>query len=370
MSAKNEKPDTKLLHGAWRPASLKDLVPPIQLATVFEHDPKGYGHQKYGYSRSNNPNREQLETLIADLEGGAQAFAFSSGMAAVQSVLELVRFGGRVLIPSDVYHGSRALFKLYEQKKRIELHQYATESALTDLNTADLVWVETPSNPMLNLTDIAEIRKHAGPKPIICVDNTWMTPLLQQPLMHGADLVLHSSTKYLGGHSDLLGGLVISATDFSRADELRQWQITAGAVPSPFDCWMMLRSLKTLDVRLQRQMQNAIKLASWLNDHVAVSRVYFPGLSEDLIKPQMKGPGAMISFEVKGSEQQTLEVVSASSLILRATSLGGVESTWEHRRSTEGDGSETPASLIRLSVGIENVDDLTDDIEQALTVVG
>jgi cystathionine gamma-synthase len=180
---------------------------------------------------------------------------------------------------------------------------------------------------------------------------------------------VHSSTKYLGGHSDILGGAVVSSVEFSRSEEIRNWQITAGAVPSPFDCWMMIRSLKTLDVRLKRQVENAERLAERLAAHPKVSKVYYPGLSESVIKGQMLGKGAMISFEIDGDWKQSLHVVNSSKLILRATSLGGVESTWEHRKSTEGELSKTPETLIRLSVGIENINDLWTDISQALTAV-
>jgi cystathionine gamma-synthase len=236
-----------------------------------------------------------------------------------------------------------------------------------------LLWLETPSNPMLLITDIASVCELAGEKVAVCVDNTWPTPVNQRPLKIGAGLVVHSTTKYLGGHSDLLGGAVIAREQSNLFKRVRDIQGIAGAVPSPSDCWLLSRSIRTLPYRVRAHNDNAKQVAEFLEEHDQVDNVYYPGLPShagyELAQKQMIGFGGMISFLVKGTESQTREVVENSKLVTPATSLGGVESTWEHRLSSEGEDSQTPANLIRISVGLEHPSDIKEDLSYALSIL-
>jgi len=234
-----------------------------------------------------------------------------------------------------------------------------------------LIWIETPSNPLLYITNIEETCALANEKGILtCIDNTWATPVNQLPLGLGADLVLHSTTKYFGGHSDILGGAVIAKARDDFFQRIAEVQKIVGAVPSPRDCWLLARSTKTLSYRMEGHNRNAAKIAEFLDDHLKVEKVFYPGLKShpghEIAKGQMRNFGGMISFLIQGEADDTLKVVAGSKLIKRATSLGGVETTWEHRRSSEGEGSETAENLIRISVGLEHPDDLLEDLEQAL----
>jgi cystathionine gamma-synthase len=373
MSATSRRPETTCIHTAWRPdASHPSVTPDLTLSTVFEHGAGGFGERSLGYSRHANPNRTQLESVLASLESAAACAAFSSGAAAITAVFQALKPGDDVLISDDVYSGTRAIANLIMTQWQLRIRYVQPENMLAEVTPATrLLWLETPSNPMLRIADIKSIATAARARSILTlVDNTWATPLLQQPLLLGADLVVHSATKYLGGHSDILGGAVLAADAEGIFKQIRIIQTFGGAVPSPFDCWLLVRSIKTLPLRLERQVANAQRIASFLEGHPLVEKVFYPGLAShpnfDLAQTQMRGPGAMISFQVKGGRAEALKTVGASKLIIHATSLGGVESTWEQRATSEGPLSQTPQNLIRLSVGAEYAEDLIEDISQAL----
>ncbi len=352
------------------------VMPPITLSTTFARDGNGGLPSGYIYTRSSNPNRAQLETALAVLEAGKTALAFSSGQAALAAVLHALNPGDHLLYPVDLYHGTRNLIQ--NEFARWGLRADAVE--MSDLEQVAaawrpetrLIWVETPSNPQLRISDIQAIAELAHAHGAICaVDNTWATPVWQTPLTLGADLVMHSTTKYLGGHSDVLGGAVIwgESLDASFADRLSAWQNLGGAVPSPFDCWLLLRSLATLPYRVRAQTEHAGRITEYLAGRKDVVRIHYPGLREhpahDLAARQMRGFGGMLSFEVEDAAR-AMRLASAVRLFLRATSLGGVESLIEHRASVEGPGSPTPAGLLRVSIGLEHPDDLLADLAAAL----
>jgi cystathionine gamma-synthase len=349
---------------------------------VFRHPEQGLSDENWSYTRLDNPNRSQLERTLASLEGGSEALVFSSGMAAVQAAFHILEPGDHVLLPDDLYHGVRNLIR--DQYARwgltfdfVDMTRSGDVAAAATAKTR-MLWVETPSNPMLRISDIRALAQLASDRGwISVVDNTWTTPVIQRPLELGADIALYSTTKYLGGHSDVLGGALVvrGGTDFQPVvDRLRLLQRQAGAVASPFDCWMMLRSLKTLHVRIRSQCAGAALIAEKLAAHPAVEKVHYPGLGDyrvsEAAAAQMDMSGAMISFQVRGNEAATLRVVSAASLVIPATSLGGVETTWEHRKTSEYEGTSTPENLIRLSVGLEHPDDIWSDIDQALRAAG
>ena len=364
-------PQTRLLHPKNTFFETKrSIAEPWVPSTIFEHDTDGYHPEKFNYNRAGNPNREYLEQILADLEMGEVAYAFSSGVAAVHAVLENVPRNSTIIAPTDLYHGARALMEELAHRGNFKVvyvdfrNVFNIQKALNE--SVSLVWCETPSNPLFHICDIAAIKKILPDNVLLAVDNTWLTPLLQQPLTLGADISVHSTTKYMGGHSDILGGALMFKQKNAFAEKVGTWQKMAGAVPSTFDCWLLTRSLKTMPIRLEKACDNAEHIAKWLNDHPRVRKVHYPGLMTDLPKNQMLRFGAMISFEVSGSEEDALHVVSSSKLIRRATSLGGVESTWEHRLSTEQWKTHTPETLIRFSVGIEYIDDLVEDLTVAL----
>ena len=353
----------------------KAIVPAIHTSTVFEHSKKGHREGDLNYTRHSNPNRLQLEALLAGLEGGQACAAFSSGVAAATGVFQSLSPGDHILMPSDVYAGNRSLLEKIMQPWGLEVDYIdMTEppkvgGAIKE-NTR-LIWIETPSNPMMNITDIEAVCKLAKEKNILtCVDNTWPTPINQLPLELGADLVLHSTTKYFGGHSDILGGAVIAKSANGIFERIREVQQLGGGVPSPRDCWMLCRSTRTLPYRMRGHNEHAMHLAKFLQNHPKVEKVFYPGLAthagHEVAKKQMSGFGGMISLLVSGGADEALSIVAGSRLIKRATSLGGVETTWEHRRSSEGEGSQTPENLIRISVGLEHPDDLMEDLERAM----
>lgn len=353
----------------------KAIVPPLTSSTIFELDEEGYQSGDLNYTRDQNPNRAQLENLLADLEEGEDCAAFSSGVAATAAVFQALRPGDHVLIPDDVYHGTRKLIKELLEPWGLEadhINMTAPENVAGAIrDNTRLIWVETPSNPMFLISDIEKIANIAKEKDIlVCVDNTWPSPVNQLPLTLGADLVVHSTTKYFGGHSDILGGAVIAKSGEGIFGKIREIQKMAGAVPSPRDCWLLCRSIRTLPYRMRGHNDNAGHLARFLQNHPRVEKVFYPGLAthsgHEVAKEQMSGFGGMISFLVKGGREEAIQTVAGSRLIKRATSLGGVESTWEHRRSSEGDDSTTPQNLIRISVGLEHPDDLMEDLERAL----
>ena len=371
--------ETRAIHAGQEPDdSTGAVVTPISLSSTFVQSAVGV-HQGYEYARSANPTRAALEACLASLEGAAHGLAFASGMAAEDAVLRLLAPGERVVLPDDAYGGTfRLVAKIYGPA--------GTPWTAADLTSLDalgaawrddtrLVWVETPTNPMLTIVDIAAIvdLAHARGAKVV-VDNTFATPYLQQPLELGADIVVHSTTKYLGGHSDVIGGFV-AVRDDELAEQLAFVQNAAGAVPSPFDCWLVLRGLKTLAVRMDRHCHNARAITALLAEHPAISRVLYPGLPDhagyDLARRQMSDFGGMVSFLAAGGEQAALSIVAATKVFTLAESLGAVESLIEHpARMTHASVVDSPLAvdpaLVRLSVGLETTSDLVDDLRAAL----
>ncbi len=358
------------------------VVPPIQMSTTFKQDGVGGLRSGYEYGRSGNPTRGALEAAIAALENGTHGLAYASGLAATQNVFYLLEPGDRLLMSDDVYGGT---WRLADKVWR----RYGIETDAVDLRDLDavaaafgserpprMVWIETPSNPLLKVIDISAVARLAAVAgAITVVDNTFATPYLQRPLESGADLVLHSATKYLGGHSDVIGGLVVTRSD-ELAERLRFHQNAAGAVPSPFDCFLVMRGLRTLAVRMERACANALVLALWLAERPEVTSVNYPGLSDgataELVERQMRLPGAMLSFEHAGGEEAARRFAGATRLFTLAESLGAVESLIElpapmTHASVSDSPLAVPDSLVRLSVGIENVDDLRGDLEAAFS---
>ncbi|WP_033323702.1 cystathionine gamma-synthase [Streptomyces yerevanensis] len=356
------------------------VVPPIYQVSTYKQDGVGGLRGGYEYSRSANPTRTALEENLAALEGGRRGLAFASGLAAEDCLLRtLLSPGDHVVIPNDAYGGTFRLFAKVVSRWGVEWSvadtsdPAAVRAALTP--KTKIVWVETPSNPLLGITDIAavaQIAREAGAR--LVVDNTFASPYLQQPLALGADLVVHSLTKYMGGHSDVVGGALV-VNDEGLGEELAYHQNAMGAVAGPFDSWLVLRGIKTLAVRMDRHSENAAKVAEMLSRHARVTRVLYPGLAEhpghEVAAKQMKAFGGMVSFQVAGGEEAAVEVCNRAKVFTLGESLGGVESLIEHpgrmtHASVVGSALEVPADLVRLSVGIENVDDLLQDLTQAL----
>jgi cystathionine gamma-synthase len=376
MKLERMKLETLAIHAGRMPDPATGAVrEPIHLSTTFERAPDGSYPRGFSYTRAGNPNRASLETAVAAIEGGAAAVAYASGSAATLAAFSLATPGGRIVCSSDCYHGS-----LRQLRELLPRWGVAVEFVdTTDLpavraalaRPASLLWLETPSNPLLKVSDIAALAglAHAGGALLGC-DNTFATPVLQRPLELGADLVMHSSTKYLGGHGDVMGGALV-LRDVGLLGRLQEFQSCGGGVPSPFDCWLVLRSLATLPLRVRAQAVNAHAVATFLSAHPGVENVHYPGLAthpgHTLASRQMQGGyGAVVSFTVPGGALQALDVVARATVFTRATSLGGLESLIEHRASIEGPESTTPANLIRLSVGLEHIDDLTADLDQSL----
>ncbi|MEM8560376.1 MAG: PLP-dependent transferase, partial [Bacteroidota bacterium] len=356
------------------------IVPPIHLATTFERAPDGSYPSGYQYSRSENPNRQALEVALADLEGGdldddIACVAFPSGMAAIFAVLQTLAPGDHVVAPRDAYYNVALLLRDHFARwgLGVSFADMTAPHRVAAAMTPDtkLVWIETPSNPLLDITEIAAVAEvaHAGGALVAC-DNTWATPLLQRPLALGADLVVHATTKYLAGHSDVTGGAVIVRSQPETVERLRTVQRVAGVVPAPLDCWLVLRGMRTLAVRMRAHVDNALALAHFLDVHPSVERVHYPGLPTDpgytTAAKQMDGFGGMLSFVVRDGEAPARTVANRLQLFTQATSLGGPESLVEHRASVEGPTSLAPPGLLRLSVGLEHPDDLTADLAQAL----
>jgi cystathionine gamma-synthase len=371
------KIETIAIHsGAGRDPVTGAVREAIQLSTTFERDADGTYPRGYSYARGGNPNRDSLEATVAALEQGAEAFAFSSGSAASLAVFSLAAPGGRILCSEDCYHGTaRQLRELLPAWGLRADFVDTTEVAAVERALepgAELVWLETPSNPLLRISDIGRLAElcHTNGALLAC-DNTFSSPVLQRPLELGADLVMHSSTKYLGGHSDVLGGIVVSRQQDEASRRLRDFQSTGGGVPSPFDCWLLSRSIATLPYRVRAQAASALELARRLRGDRRLEALHYPGLEDHpghaLALRQMPGGfGAVMSLQVRGSGTEAMAVVARTQLFTRATSLGGVESLIEHRASIEGPLTRTPANLIRLSIGLENVEDLYEDLDQAL----
>ncbi|MBI2512330.1 MAG: aminotransferase class I/II-fold pyridoxal phosphate-dependent enzyme [Opitutae bacterium] len=370
--------ETLAIHAGRAPDPATGAVTPnLIFSSTFARDDQGQLLGGHIYSRTSNPNRTAVETALAALEGGAHGLAFASGQAASAAIFAALAPSDRVLLPDDLYHGTRYLATNEFGRwglvaEFIDTSDLAAVAAALQ-KPARVVWLETPSNPRLKISDlaaVAQLARAAGA--LVVADNTWATPVLTQPLALGAHIVLHSTTKYLGGHSDLLGGALVLGTD-APADlvtRLRSWQNLAGAVPAPFDCWLLLRSLSTLPLRVRAQSATAANLAAWLAGHPKIERVYYPGLSSHpnhtVATQQMSAFGGMLSFEVRGGHDAAKAVACRVQLITQATSLGGVESLIEHRRPVEGPASVTPPGLLRFSVGLEHLEDLRADLAQAL----
>jgi cystathionine gamma-synthase len=374
--------ETRAIHAGQEPDPLTGaVVPPVHFSTTFAQDAVGE-HKGYEYARSGNPTRSALETCLAALEGAAHGLAFSSGLAASDCLLRQLTAGDHVLLSDDAYGGTYRLVAKVLAPTGIT---FSTVD-LTDLkavrqawqDTTRLVWIETPTNPTLRIVDIAAIAEEAHRRGALCVvDNTFATPYLQQPIALGADVVVHSSTKYLGGHSDVVGGF-LALNDDELSERLGFLQNAAGAVPGPLDCYLVLRGVKTLAVRMDRQCANAMEIAEYLDTHAAVSQVMYPGLAAHpghaLADHQMWGFGGMVSFITAGGEPAALKVAASTRLFTLAESLGAVESLIEHparmtHASVEGSPLAVDPGLIRLSVGIENISDLLEDLEAALATV-
>lgn len=355
------------------------VIAPIHLSTTFERDPDGSYPRGFLYSRNHNPNRNSLEAALAALEGGSSCAAFGSGLAAIAAIFQGLQPGDHVVAPKDIYHGTANVLKHLFAKWQV----HTTFVQMTDLDAVKaamrpstrIVWVETPSNPLLQCVDIAALAEICGSAKNVrlIADNTFASPVLQNPLALGCQMVMHSTTKYLGGRSDVLGGAVVAREDDEHFAQLRTVQLFGGAVPSPFDCWLVMRSLSTLSYRMKAHCANTRQLAEFLETHPKVSAVHYPGLTSSpfhaLAKKQMSDFGGMLSFELAGGKEAAMGVAAKVEIFTRATSLGGVESLLEHRASIEGPESTTPQGLLRVSVGLEHADDLIEDLEQALDQV-
>lgn len=354
------------------------VIPPIYLSTTYERDADGSYSRRYGYIREENPTRKALEDMLCALEGGAVAASFSSGMAATMSVMQALSPGDHVIAPRDVYFGMGELLRDFFTRWNL----VASFVDMTDLEQVrqvlrrdtKLVWVETPSNPLLRITDIAQVSALAHESgALVACDNTWATPVLQRPFTLGADLVMHATTKYLGGHSDVLGGAVIAKEDTPFFQRIRFIQKEGGAVSSPFDCWLTLRGIRTLPYRVRAHAENAMAVAAFLSEQPQVTAVHYPGLAmhpqHELAKRQMARFGGMISLQVQGGKEAAMAVAAKVQLFTRATSLGGPESLIEHRASIEGPKTQVPDDLLRLSIGLEHPADLIEDLGQALAAL-
>jgi cystathionine gamma-synthase len=370
--------DTLCVHSGRAPeASTGAHAPPIHLSSTFERDADGSFSRGFDYARDANPNRNQLEDALAALELGSAAVAYASGTAAIAAIFQALEPGDHVLVTEDVYYGVRRFLDeiMARWGLRASYVDFTDRKAVLGAfqSGTRLLFAETPSNPLARISDIAALGRIAHERQAVLVcDNTWATPVLQRPLDLGADLVVHSGTKFLGGHSDAMLGVVV-ARDAQSAlvARLRSAQRLAGAVPSPFACWLVLRSLDTLALRVRAQSANALHLARMLASRPDVEAVHYPGLEGDpghaAARRQMHGGfGGVLSFEVSGGKPRAMAVAARLRTIVRATSFGGTHTTIEHRRSIEGPDSATPDSLLRLAVGIEAAQDIAEDLTQAL----
>jgi cystathionine gamma-synthase len=351
------------------------LSPPLHMATTFEHGPAGERRAGYEYQREGNPTQDRLEAALAALEGGAAALAYGSGMAAMNGLLESLPHGAHLLIPADCYTGLRVLTREFLPERGISAT--AVDMAnLDDVRAAlrpetRLVWAETPSNPQLQVGDIAALAGIAhGHGALLACDNTFATPVLQRPIGLGADVVMHSTTKYLSGHSDVMGGALVFARRDALHDAVAHRRHITGAILAPFSAWLTLRGCRSLPARMAWHCANARAIAAFLAGHASVAQVHYPGLAShpghDIAASQMSDFGAMLSFRPKGGREAALRVAGALRLIINATSLGGPETLIEHRASVEGAHPVSPPDLLRLSIGLEHMDDLLADLAQAL----
>lgn len=356
-------------------AGTRDVTPAIHLSTTFQKADDGSLPGGYLYGRTNNPNRENLEKALAALEGGAAALAFSSGSAATLALFQSLHPGDHVVAPEDAYYGTAVLL-------RNHLDSWGLKSSFVDMRdlaaveravtpATRLIWAETPSNPLLTVCDLRSIAAIAKqPGALFACDNTWATPLFQRPLELGADVVMHSITKYLSGHSDVTAGALIFKNADSLFEKARSIQREGGAVPSPFECWLTLRGLQTFPYRVRAHSENAQRVAEFLSREPKIEAVHYPGLpshpGRKIATAQMSGFGGMLSIQVKGGQAEAFKLAAAVRLFTHATSLGGTHSLIEHRASVEGPNTHTPANLLRLSIGLEHADDLIEDLKNAL----
>jgi len=374
---------TRVIHGGQQfDPSTGAVMPPIYTTSTYAQKSPGK-HQGFEYSRSQNPTRFAYERSVADLENGSHGFAFASGMAAIATILDLLQPGDHIVTMHDVYGGT---YRLFENVRKRSAGLAFSFVDLTDHQAAEaairpetkMIWVESPSNPMLHLVDLAFIAKLANKHKLLAVtDNTFATPILQQPLDVGFDIVVHSATKYLGGHSDVVGGVAV-VNDKKLAEQLGYLQNAVGAIAGPFDSYLALRGIKTLAVRMQRHCENAMQLAQWLSTHAKIKKVHYPGLPDhpqhELAKQQMRGFGGMISAELDTDLAGTVKMLERCNIFTLAESLGGVESLIEHPAIMTHASIPAPEraklgikdNFIRLSVGIEDADDLQADLENAL----
>lgn len=377
------KQATKFIHAGMEPdPSTGAIMTPIYQTSTYVQDAPEV-HKGYDYSRASNPTRTALETACAEIENGKYGLVFSSGVAATDAVIKLLKPGDEVVASNDMYGGTFRLFSKVFEKFGVKFH-YVNMTETKNIEAAinentKLIWIETPTNPLMNIVDIAAATELAKQrKVLVCVDNTFASPYLQNPLDLGADIVMHSSTKYLGGHSDVIQGCLVM-NDKNLREDLFFIQKSCGAVPGPQDCFLVLRGIKTLHVRMQRHCENGEKIAHYLRNHPKVAKVYWPGFEDhpnhEIAKKQMRGFGGMISFELKDESPETLKrVVSSTKIISLAESLGGVESLVNHPATMthasipkeERIKNGLKDSLIRLSIGIEDADDLIEDLKQAI----
>lgn len=370
------KPETTAIHALNLVKSTTgDVTMPISLSTTFFRDETGGYPGGHMYSRVSNPNRSALEEVISKLEFGVETCTFSSGNAAGMSIFQALKHGSHIIAPDDMYWGfKKQLQTIFTDTLTFDFIDLTDTSKVENFiksNTV-MIWVETPSNPLLKITDIEALSKICKTHHLVLtVDSTFASPVLQNPILLGADIVMHSTTKYIGGHSDVLGGSLTTVSKTELWDKIRNIQQTGGAVPSPFDCFLLIRSIKTLAYRIKGHCENAMKLAQYLESHPKIEAVYYPGLTShpqhEIAKKQMKNFGGMLSILVKGDSSNAKKLVNNVEIFAQATSLGGVESLIEHRASIEGPDTKTPQNLIRISVGLEHIDDLIADLEQALS---
>ncbi len=368
--------DTLAVHaGAEVDRETGAVAPPIHLSTTFRHGPAGELVDELEYQRDDHPTQRRLQAALAALEGGERALAFASGMAAVAAVLDTLQCGQRWLLADDCYAGTRTFAAEVLSERGVETVtvDLADLDAVRAASTGGvaLLWAESPSNPRIRISDIAELARiaHAHGALLVC-DNTFATPVLQKPLQLGADIVMHSTTKYFGGHSDVLGGALVFARNDDFAERIAQRRLLGGAVLSPFSAWLTLRGCRSLPARMRVHCANAARVAEFLDTHPEVEVVHYPGLpahpGHALAKQQMSGFGGMLSIQLRGGREAALRVASKLKLFINATSLGGCESLVEHRASVEGTHSTSPQNLLRFSIGLEDPEDLIADLQQAL----
>jgi len=368
--------ETKAIHsGAEVDETTGAVAPPIHLSTTFERNEQGEPSRGFSYIRDGNPTTLRLEEALAAIEGGEAALVFASGMAAGAALLQTLPRGAHVILPDDCYYGYRNLAEEFFERWGLTFDIVAMEDldAVRRAMRAEtnVLWSESPSNPLLKIVDLAALAEiaHSGGA-LLVTDGTFATPALQRPIEHGADVVLHSTTKYLGGHGDVQGGALIFRRRDAMFDQAMHVRKVTGGVTSPFNAWLVLRGIRTLSARLRVQSENAMAIARFLAAHARVETVFYPGLEShprhDVARRQMPAFGGMLSFLVRGNRADALAVLAKVRLFTRATSLGGIESLIEHRATSEGPGSTTAENLLRVSAGLEHAEDLIEDLAQAL----